>query len=233
MSVMAAAPAPGGIRWGLAFALALGAHLAVAGFVALKPQAPAPLQPPLPPALLLDLTPPAPLPPPPPPPPRPVAQAPTPKPPPVIERAVAKLPPPPKKPPRAEPTADLPPAPVASPDVTPAPIDPAPAQASAPTGPPPDVMAAFQGRLMAHLGKHKRYPMSARQRRQQGTAWVRLTLDRNGRVLSRRLEQGSGIEALDREAEELLDRAQPLPPIPADLKEDQMELVLPVEFSLR
>lgn len=86
---------------------------------------------------------------------------------------------------------------------------------------------------MAHLGKHKRYPMSARQRRQQGTAWVRLTLDRNGRVLSRRLEQGCGIEALDREAEELLDRAQPLPPIPADLKEDQMELVLPVEFSLR
>jgi protein TonB len=229
---MMAAPAPGGVRWGLAFTLALGAHLAVAGFVALKPQAPAPLQPPTPPALLLDLAPPAPLPPPPPPPPKPVAPAPAPKPPPVIERAVVKLPPPPKTPTRAEPVADLPPPPVTAPDSAPAPVDPPPTQASAPAGPPPDIMAAFQGRLMAHLGKHKRYPMSARQRRQQGTAWVRLTLDRNGRVLSRRLERGCGIEALDREAEELLDRAQPLPPIPADLKEDQMELVLPVEFSL-
>jgi protein TonB len=94
-------------------------------------------------------------------------------------------------------------------------------------------MAAFQGRLMAHLGKHKRYPMSARQRRQQGTAWVRLTLDRHGRVLSRQLERGCGVEALDREAEELLDRAQPLPPIPPEMLQDQMELVLPVEFSLR
>lgn len=94
-------------------------------------------------------------------------------------------------------------------------------------------MAAFQGRLMAHLGKHKRYPMGARQRRQQGTAWVRLTMDRQGRLLSHRLERGCGVELLDREAEELLARAQPLPEIPAELGQEQMELVLPVEFSLR
>ncbi len=129
--------------------------------------------------------------------------------------------------------APMPPVADAAPAPRPEPL----ADAAPPTpvraGPPPDAMAAFQGRLMAHLGKHKRYPLSARQRRQQGTAWVRLTLDRKGRVLSHTLERGCGVEVLDREAEELIARAQPLPEIPDELGTDQMELVLPVEFSLR
>lgn len=161
-------------------------------------------------------------------------QAPAPKPPPVIDRAAAKLPPLPKQPPQVQPMVEAPTPPVA--DASPAPrpeplADPAPSHVQA--GPPPDAMAAFQGRLMAHLGKHKRYPMSARQRRQQGTAWVRLTLDRKGRVLAQQLERGCGVEALDREATELVARAQPLPEIPDELGVEQMELVLPVEFSLR
>lgn len=225
----------GGVRWPLAFALAFGAHLAVAGLVALKPAAPVvPEPPPPPPALFLDLAPPAPPPPPPPPPPKPVTQVPVPKPPPVIDRAVAKLPPPPKERQRPEPVMESPPRPITeSPPVREAVADAEPAPRHAPAGPPPDIMAAFQGRLMAHLGRHKRYPMAARQRRQQGTAWVRLTLDRHGRVLSHRLERGCGVEQLDREAEELVVRAQPLPEIPAELGEDPMELVLPVEFSLK
>lgn len=222
-------------RWPLAFALALGAHVAVAGFVALKPGVPpAPEPPPPPPALMLDLAPPAP-PVPPPPPPKPMVQAPAPKPPPVMERAAAKLPPPPKQKLRPQPAAEPPQQLAADPAPTTAPMADAAASArpAPPSGPPPDAMAAFQGRLMAHLGKHKRYPMGARQRRQQGTAWVRLTMDRQGRLLSHRLERGCGVELLDREAEELLARAQPLPEIPAELGQEQMELVLPVEFSLR
>lgn len=223
------------IRWPLAFAVALGAHLAVAGFVALKPQAPMAAPPPPPPAILLDLAPPAPpSPPPPPPPPKPMVQAPAPTPPPVIDRAAAKLPPPPKRPPQVQPVVEAPMPPMA--EASPAPTGEPAVDAVAPrppAGPPADAMAAFQGRLMAHLGKHKRYPMSARQRRQQGTAWVRLTLDRNGRVLSQQLERGCGVEALDREAEELIARAQPLPEIPDELGLEQMELVLPVDFNLR
>ncbi|OYQ35512.1 hypothetical protein CHU95_07210 [Niveispirillum lacus] len=232
----AAALPAGALRWPLAFTLALGAHLAVAGFIALKPHSPAVADaPPPPPAILLDLTPPVPLPPPPPPPlPRPVTPVSAPKPPPVIDRAVAKLPPPPKDPPQVQPMMEAPvptPAPSAPPSAPQPAVDAPPHPL--PSGPPPDAMAAFQGRLMAHLGKHKRYPMASRQRRQQGTAWVRLTLDRQGRVVSHHLERGCGVEALDREATELVIRAQPLPAIPAEMGLEQMELVLPVEFSLR
>lgn len=233
----AAGPLSGGrMRWSLAFALALGAHLGVAGVVALKPQAPPAPPPPAPSAIMMDLAPPAP----PPPPPRPqpaLTPTPAPKPPPIIEQAEARLPPPPRKPPRREPV----PAATPRPAMTPSPALPAEsrtetAPSAQPThaGPPPaDALAVFQGRLLAHLARHKRYPMGARQRRQQGTAWVRLTLDRDGHVLAHRLERGSGTMLLDREAEELLARAQPLPPIPPELGRDRMELVLPVEFTLR
>ncbi|MFV3075935.1 energy transducer TonB family protein [Niveispirillum fermenti] len=242
MSLPARSPAVplsgGGVRWGLAFALALGAHLGVAGVVALKPQAPPSPPPPGLSAIMMDLAPPAPPPPPPAPSQPAVTPPPAPKPPPVIERAEARLPPPPpRKPPRREPVPEIASRPVMAPSPAPAAessADSAPSPQPVHAGPPPaDALAAFQGRLLAHLARHKRYPISARQRRQQGTAWVRLTLDREGRVLAHRLERGSGITLLDREAEELLARAQPLPPLPPELGRDRMELVLPVEFSLR
>lgn len=228
---MLAMASGGSIRWPLAFGVAVAAHLAIAGMVALSPEAPPPPAPPL--AILMDLAPPAlPPPPPPAPAPRPVAEAPVPKPWPVIERAEVKLRPPP---PRPLPAVETPaPSPQITETVAKAEPPPDNAPVAAASGPPPaDAMAAFQGQLMAHLARHKRYPMAARQRRQQGTAWVRLKIDRQGRVLSSSLERGCGIDALDREAEALVTRAQPLPAIPDDLNRADMELVLPVEFTLR
>ena len=61
---------------------------------------------------------------------------------------------------------------------------------------------------------------------------VRFTMDRSGRILSSRVEQGSGRALLDREALAMLQRAQPLPAPPADVVGATLELVTPVEFFL-
>lgn len=95
-------------------------------------------------------------------------------------------------------------------------------------GLPPDYLAL----LMNHLGKAKRYPMAARRLRQQGVVHVRFTMSRAGRVVAASLEKESRFEALNAEAIELLYRAMPLPRLPDDLP-DLIELVIPVEFSLR
>lgn len=91
----------------------------------------------------------------------------------------------------------------------------------------------FEQRLLAHLERHKRYPLSARRRRQQGVSYVHFMVDRTGYVLSVRLERGSGYGALDEEALDLLERAQPLPSIPDSMADETLEIVVPVEFSLR
>lgn len=91
----------------------------------------------------------------------------------------------------------------------------------------------WQGLLLGHLERYKRYPAVARSRRQEGVATVRFVINRKGDVLSVRLERGSGASSLDDEAVALPERAQPLPPPPPEVPGEQIELVVPIQFFLR
>src|SRR5690606_25392735 len=91
----------------------------------------------------------------------------------------------------------------------------------------------WEGLVLGVLNKMKRYPREASFRRQQGTPWIRFTVDRQGKVLSVRLERSSGFRALDDEAVGLPRRASPLPKPPDDVAGDTIELVVPVEFFMK
>lgn len=91
----------------------------------------------------------------------------------------------------------------------------------------------WEGLVLGALNKVKRYPREASFRRQQGVPYIRLVMNRNGEVLSVRLERSSGARALDNEALALPKRAAPLPKPPKDVTGDTIELVVPVEFFMR
>lgn len=97
----------------------------------------------------------------------------------------------------------------------------------------PGARADYMTRLQAWLGQHKEYPRRAQMRRQQGTGLLYFAIDRQGRVLEYRLEESSGHALLDREIEAMIQRADPLPAMPDDVPGERLELVVPVEFSLR
>ncbi|PWC79348.1 energy transducer TonB [Azospirillum sp. TSH64] len=223
--------------------------------------APLPVAPPEPtPAIDIPLPEPMPEPviepPPPEPEPEPVVEEPPPppEPPPVVEPEVV-LPKPPPDPPKPKPEVKKeapkpqpekpkpekpkPPRPVAQP-VQPAPVaaPPAPAQAPAPAAPAPSAapsraVPSWQGRLLSHLERHKRYPRAAQARRQEGVAQVRFTIDREGNVLSVQLDRSSGVSSLDEETVEMVRRASPLPAPPEEMAKDRIELVVPVQFFIR
>jgi protein TonB len=90
----------------------------------------------------------------------------------------------------------------------------------------------WQGLLLAHLEANKRYPPAAQERGEQGVAYLRFAMDRQGKVLSFSLEKGSGFADLDQETLDLIQRSQPLPPPPADIAGNVIELVVPVQFEL-
>lgn len=96
-----------------------------------------------------------------------------------------------------------------------------------------EVRITWQSKLQAHLERRKRYPRSARMRHQQGVPWVRFSIDRDGRVLDVQLYRGSGYPTLDREALALVKRAEPLPPPPADVSDEQLQLALPIQFYIQ
>jgi len=104
-----------------------------------------------------------------------------------------------------------------------------------PAPPPPagNAKPSWEGQVLAALHKVRRYPREAQFRKQQGVPYIRFVMDREGRVLSARLERSSGLRSLDEEAVSLPRRAQPLPRPPESVTGETIEMVVPVEFFLR
>ncbi len=90
--------------------------------------------------------------------------------------------------------------------------------------------ARWQSRLMAHLERRKRYPSAARSRGEQGTVYVRFSIDGGGNVLSVTLARSSGFPELDNEVLSLVRRVSPVPPPPPGAP---TSITAPVRFSVR
>ena len=111
-----------------------------------------------------------------------------------------------------------------------APAPPPPAQApKAVTG---QARQDFVARLLAQLNRFKQYPLAARKAHIQGVVMLHFVMDAQGRVLRSDIAKSSGRPVLDAEALALVQRAQPLPPLPADYPTRTLDAVVPVEFSL-
>ena len=81
--------------------------------------------------------------------------------------------------------------------------------------------------------RHKRYPSTAKRRRQTGAVRVTLTINRSGRVLSKRIVGSSGYKALDKQVEARLRRASPMLKIPSQIGRSTLTVTLPAVFNLR
>jgi protein TonB len=151
------------------------------------------------------------LPPPDPPPPQLEQPPPEPQPPPPPPpQAIAEAPPPPP-PPKVE---EQPPPP---------PPTPAGTKGGAPRVPPTWITAVT--RRLEHF---KRAPAKSL----TGVVQLGFTVDRTGHVLSHEIVKSSGHPELDAEASSIIQRAQPLPPFPNDMTQDEIYLTVPVAFDL-
>jgi periplasmic protein TonB len=207
------------LRWGICFAVAMAAHIAVALLFLLKPSpdddfgvdAPVVMLE-LPESFVISTAP-------------PTDSAPGPK------QEESEATPPPKE----ETKSPEQPAEVALPE----PPKPEPPQeqkqATAPPAAAPSVAVVhrWETELVAHIEHFKRYPPKARARGDQGLARVAFTVDRDGWVRETHLVQSSGSPELDEEALAMLTRAQPLPRPPNRAPDDELSFVIPVRFNIR
>jgi len=91
---------------------------------------------------------------------------------------------------------------------------------------------SFLGRLLAQLNRFKQYPRAARQARIEGVVMLHFVMDAQGKVISFEIAKSSGRPVLDSEALALIQRAQPLPALPADYPTRTLDAIVPIEFSL-
>jgi len=225
------------IRWGVSCATVLVCYAAAAtAILAWEPTYEIPSAPLT--VAMVDLAPlpPEPTPPPPAPPPPPEPEV-IPEPPPEVKVEVplppVKKPPPPKVK-REQPPPETPPPP-APPVETAALPTPAPApQIAARHDPSPNIMAMYGARISAHVQHKLHYPAAALRRNERGTAYVLVTLDKSGKVLSYKLETATNRRLLDDEALAVIARASPMPAFPPELeRDDDLTLRIPVVFNLR
>lgn len=88
---------------------------------------------------------------------------------------------------------------------------------------------AYNALVFGHLQRFKRYPAAAHGA--YGTTVLRFELNRAGEVIASEVSKSSGNAALDREALELLRRASPFPPFPAQKPGAHDAFLAPVAFA--
>jgi protein TonB len=89
----------------------------------------------------------------------------------------------------------------------------------------------YYQRLVRHLQRFIIYPEKS-QHIEEGTARVRLTITRTGKVLAATIAATSGYEELDKEGTAVMERAQPLPVPPTTMKGDPLVFIFPVIFKI-
>lgn len=90
----------------------------------------------------------------------------------------------------------------------------------------------WKSALAAKIANGKRYPPQAHKNGIEGYVIVEFTIDRSGAIINKRIDRTSCSAALDREALAALQRAAPLPPIPAYVEGPTATLKMPMMFLL-
>jgi protein TonB len=93
--------------------------------------------------------------------------------------------------------------------------------------------ASYRALLVAHLLRFKGWPAGAEARGETGKAIIAFTVTRNGRVSGARLTKSTGYASLDQEALAWIQRAQPMPSFPAEIREAAMSFTAPLSWERR
>ena len=94
------------------------------------------------------------------------------------------------------------------------------------------IYQSYYGVVRSMLDSNKKYPLLSLQRRQEGTPIVEFTILQSGDVVDLKITS-SGFRLLDREAQKIVLKSAPFPPIPKSLGKDKINLRVPINFNLQ
>ncbi|MCB9990571.1 MAG: energy transducer TonB [Rhodospirillales bacterium] len=90
----------------------------------------------------------------------------------------------------------------------------------------------YQDIVRAAIEAHRFYPHSARRRNIEGDAVIKISISKNGSILTKKLVKGTGHHILDQTVLDIVDSAAPLPAVPPSLPAP-LSLNIPIGFKLK
>jgi protein TonB len=94
------------------------------------------------------------------------------------------------------------------------------------------IYQSYYGIIRNILDSNKKYPLLSLQRRQEGMPVVEFTILKNGTVINLTVTS-SGFRLLDREAQKIVLKSSPFPPIPDSIGKNTIDLRIPINFNLQ
>ena len=83
------------------------------------------------------------------------------------------------------------------------------------------------------MSKFQRYPLISKARKEEGTALISFRVHKDGKITDIKIKTSSGYKRLDKAALNIFRKMGTSYSIPKDIKEDFMDLVIPVSFKLK
>lgn len=94
------------------------------------------------------------------------------------------------------------------------------------------VRSAYEKQLLKAVRSKMEYPPLAFRRKIEGSAILRVNINRQGQVQKTVMELSSGKQILDDAALKMVQDASPLPVIPAEISDNEFEFLVPISFKL-
>ncbi len=95
-----------------------------------------------------------------------------------------------------------------------------------------DLRSMFLGELRARIEENKTYPMMSRRLGQTGIVEVAFTLTSDGHIINARIVSPSRFDRLNESALDAVKKIAKFKPIPSELKEEKMDVTVPVKFAI-
>lgn len=95
-----------------------------------------------------------------------------------------------------------------------------------------ELIQVYRSNLLALTYRNISYPNSAIQRNREGKVVLKVTVNRDGEVKDVSFEEQSKFSALNRAANKAIAKSSPFPKIPEGIAGNEIELLVPINFSL-
>ncbi|MCP4971088.1 MAG: energy transducer TonB, partial [Arcobacter sp.] len=92
---------------------------------------------------------------------------------------------------------------------------------------------AYISSLRKEIERNKKYPIISKTKGQEGEVVLHFTLHKDGRITDAIILSSSGVKRLDKAALKALKKVGVFKRIPKELKEDFLEIKVPLEFNLK